>query len=292
MKRRHGSSATSITPSSSGGEKDAIIRDLGTMCAEEGIEDEEGYWCCSVEEKANSKRRLSVDQVRTLERSFEVENKLDPDRKLKLAREAGLHPRQVAVWFQNRRARWKTKQLEKDYLCLKANYDSLRLDIQNLHKHNHSLLLQIRELKSSILSRSSSSSKLEESETKMDDNQAKTRVEISPRDEELEEAGMDGFDLFDKLSESILRMKDGSSDSSDSSAIFNDENNQNCYRNVVGDDQRMVHLQPFVKNDDEHHHHHQDHRQDHTIIREDDDESYSGLIFLDDQDPTLHWYLQ
>jgi hypothetical protein len=59
------------------------------------------------------KRRLNVEQVRTLEKNFELGNKLEPERKLQLARALGLQPRQVAIWFQNRRARWKTKQLEK-----------------------------------------------------------------------------------------------------------------------------------------------------------------------------------
>ncbi|XP_002990005.2 homeobox-leucine zipper protein HOX22 isoform X2 [Selaginella moellendorffii] len=71
------------------------------------------------------KRRLSVEQVRSLELSFETENRLEPVRKMQLAQELGLQPRQVAVWFQNRRARWKTKQLEKDYDVLKAAYESL-----------------------------------------------------------------------------------------------------------------------------------------------------------------------
>ncbi|RWW74594.1 hypothetical protein BHE74_00017464 [Ensete ventricosum] len=59
------------------------------------------------------KRRLRVELVRALERSFEVENKLGPERKVRLAQELGHQPRQVVVWFQKRRARWKTKQLEQ-----------------------------------------------------------------------------------------------------------------------------------------------------------------------------------
>ncbi|KAH9328553.1 hypothetical protein KI387_000661, partial [Taxus chinensis] len=79
------------------------------------------------------KRRLSVEQVRSLERSFESENKLEPERKIKLAQELGLQPRQVAVWFQNRRARWKTKQLERDNDDLKENYDAVVNENQKLH---------------------------------------------------------------------------------------------------------------------------------------------------------------
>ncbi|GLJ46114.1 hypothetical protein SUGI_0971300 [Cryptomeria japonica] len=80
----------------------------------------------------DKKRRLSIEQVRSLEKCFEAENKLEPDRKIKLAQELGLQPRQVAVWFQNRRARWKTKQLERDNDDLKESYDAVMAENQKL----------------------------------------------------------------------------------------------------------------------------------------------------------------
>eukprot|EP00262_Sarcandra_glabra_P016142 TRINITY_DN5165_c0_g1_i1.p1 TRINITY_DN5165_c0_g1~~TRINITY_DN5165_c0_g1_i1.p1 ORF type:complete len:325 (-),score=77.11 TRINITY_DN5165_c0_g1_i1:300-1274(-) len=89
------------------------------------------------------KRRLTVDQVQFLERNFEVENKLEPERKIQLARDLGLQPRQVAIWFQNRRARWKTKQLEKDYEALKASYDSLKADFEDLLKEKEKLKTEV-----------------------------------------------------------------------------------------------------------------------------------------------------
>lgn len=89
------------------------------------------------------KRRLSLEQVKALERSFEVENKLEPERKVKLAAELSLQPRQVAIWFQNRRARWKTKQLEGDYGVLKASYDALKLDYHNLEQENKALTSKV-----------------------------------------------------------------------------------------------------------------------------------------------------
>lgn len=89
------------------------------------------------------KRRLTVVQVKALEKNFEVDNKLEPDRKVKLAEELGLQPRQIAVWFQNRRARLKSKELERDYGLLKANYDALRLDYNNLQQENEALTAEV-----------------------------------------------------------------------------------------------------------------------------------------------------
>ena len=89
------------------------------------------------------KRRLTTDQVKFLEQSFEVENKLEPERKIQLAKDLGLQPRQVAIWFQNRRARWKTKQLEKDYDSLQGNFNSLKADYENLLKEKEKLKAEV-----------------------------------------------------------------------------------------------------------------------------------------------------
>ncbi|KAH6799038.1 Homeobox-leucine zipper protein family [Perilla frutescens var. frutescens] len=93
------------------------------------------------------KRRLSVDQVQFLERSFEAENKLEPERKVQLANELGLQPRQIAVWFQNRRARWKTKHLETEYETLHASFKSLKTDYDYLLKENEKLKAEVLHLK-------------------------------------------------------------------------------------------------------------------------------------------------
>ena len=102
---------------------------------ENGDEDYEG----SLLHQPGKKRRLTVDQVQFLEKNFELENKLEPDRKVQLAKELCLEPRQVAIWFQNRRARFKTKQLEKDYDSLRASYEKLKADHDNLQKRNGNL---------------------------------------------------------------------------------------------------------------------------------------------------------
>ncbi|CAF2118337.1 hypothetical protein HID58_008183 [Brassica napus] len=80
------------------------------------------------------KKRLTSGQLASLERSFQDEIKLDTDRKLKLSRELGLQPRQIAVWFQNRRARWKAKQLEQLYDSLRQEYDVVSREKQMLHE--------------------------------------------------------------------------------------------------------------------------------------------------------------
>ncbi|KAL6983506.1 Homeobox-leucine zipper protein ATHB-13 [Sarracenia purpurea var. burkii] len=93
------------------------------------------------------KRRLNMEQVKTLERNFELGNKLEPERKMQLARALGLQPRQIAIWFQNRRARWKTKQLEKDYEVLKRQFDAIKADNDALQNHNQKLQAEILALK-------------------------------------------------------------------------------------------------------------------------------------------------
>ncbi|XP_062111716.1 homeobox-leucine zipper protein ATHB-54-like [Humulus lupulus] len=98
------------------------------------------------------KRRLSANQVQFLEKNFELENKLEPERKVQLAKELGLQPRQVAVWFQNRRARYKTKQLEKEYDSLQTSYDRLKYDYDILLKESETLKNEVNSLNEKLLS--------------------------------------------------------------------------------------------------------------------------------------------
>ncbi|KAD3640781.1 hypothetical protein R6Q59_003469 [Mikania micrantha] len=74
------------------------------------------------------KRKLSDEQVSLLEQNFGDEHKLESERKDRIASELGLDPRQVAVWFQNRRARWKSKKIEEEYSKLKTEHDSTVLE--------------------------------------------------------------------------------------------------------------------------------------------------------------------
>ncbi|MQM04355.1 hypothetical protein Taro_037153 [Colocasia esculenta] len=109
-----------------------------------GGEDDLSDDCSQVGEK---KRRLNTEQVRTLERNFELGNKLEPERKMQLARALGLQPRQVAIWFQNRRARWKTKQLEKDYDVLKRQFEAVKAENDALQAQNKRLQSEVMALK-------------------------------------------------------------------------------------------------------------------------------------------------
>ena len=83
----------------------------------------------------NKKKRLTQDQVRQLEKCFTLNNKLEPDLKLQLSNTLGLPQRQVAVWFQNKRARSKTQSLELQYRNLQSKLEAVLSDKAKLeHK--------------------------------------------------------------------------------------------------------------------------------------------------------------
>ncbi|KAJ1419606.1 Leucine zipper, homeobox-associated [Sesbania bispinosa] len=99
-------------------------------------------------QSGEKKKRLNLEQVRALEKSFELGNKLEPERKVQLAKALGLQPRQIAIWFQNRRARWKTKQLEKEYEVLKKQFEAVKTDNNVLKAQNQKLHAELQALKS------------------------------------------------------------------------------------------------------------------------------------------------
>ncbi|KAE8726131.1 Homeobox-leucine zipper protein HOX6 [Hibiscus syriacus] len=94
-----------------------------------------------------NKRRFSDDQIRSLESIFESESRLDPPKKVQVAKDLGLQQRQVAIWFQNKRARRKSKQLERDYNNLLQNYNNLDSLFEGLKKEKQDLLSQLQKLK-------------------------------------------------------------------------------------------------------------------------------------------------
>ncbi|MBA0790205.1 hypothetical protein Gohar_014869 [Gossypium harknessii] len=143
---------------------------------ENGDEDLDDYF-----HQPEKKRRLTVDQVQFLEKSFEVENKLEPERKTQLAKELGLQPRQVAIWFQNRRARWKTKQLEKDYDTLQASFNTLKDDYGNLLKEKDKLKQEVLQLTDKLVMKENNNSELSDVNTVCQEPPQKPVDSDSPR---------------------------------------------------------------------------------------------------------------
>ncbi|XP_073047252.1 homeobox-leucine zipper protein HOX19-like [Primulina eburnea] len=92
---------------------------------------------------SRKKLRLEKDQITLLEESFEQHSSLSMAQKQLLAERLKLKPRQVEVWFQNRRARTKMKQTEIDREFLKKNCE--RLSDENLQ-----LKRQLLELRSGV----------------------------------------------------------------------------------------------------------------------------------------------
>ncbi|CBI29502.3 hypothetical protein AAG906_033631 [Vitis piasezkii] len=104
-----------------------------------GISDEEDG------DTSRKKLRLSKDQSAILEENFKEHNTLNPKQKLALAKQLNLRPRQVEVWFQNRRARTKLKQTEVD--C-----EFLKRCCENLTEENRRLQKEVNELRALKLS--------------------------------------------------------------------------------------------------------------------------------------------
>ncbi|KAK9091683.1 hypothetical protein Sjap_024860 [Stephania japonica] len=80
------------------------------------------------------KLRLTKEQSRLLEESFRENHTLNPKQKEALAYQLKLLPRQVEVWFQNRRARTKLKQTEMECEYLKRCFGSLTEENRRLHR--------------------------------------------------------------------------------------------------------------------------------------------------------------
>ncbi|GMJ05271.1 homeobox protein 52 [Hibiscus trionum] len=82
----------------------------------------------------HNKKRLNQEQVRLLEGSFSAKKKLEPELKLQLANQLGVPPKQVAIWYQNKRARWKTQSLELDYNTLQVKLENALFEKRRLEK--------------------------------------------------------------------------------------------------------------------------------------------------------------
>ncbi|ONK70570.1 uncharacterized protein A4U43_C05F35070 [Asparagus officinalis] len=99
----------------------------------------------------NKKLRLSPEQVTLLEDTFREHNTLNGFQKQELAEKLNLRPRQIEVWFQNRRARNKLKQMEVDFQLLKKWCETLNEENRRLKKELQELKLRVKQPEGSVL---------------------------------------------------------------------------------------------------------------------------------------------
>ncbi|KAL9339744.1 hypothetical protein Peur_068759 [Populus x canadensis] len=115
---------------------------------EYGIKRRDNSIDSNIEGSGRKKLRLTKEQSSLLEESFRRHTTLNPAQKHSLAEQLNLKPRQVEVWFQNRRARTKLKQTEVDCEFLKKCCESLSNENRRLKK-------ELQQLRSQKMGRSS-----------------------------------------------------------------------------------------------------------------------------------------
>ncbi|KAL4571234.1 hypothetical protein LXL04_017987 [Taraxacum kok-saghyz] len=83
---------------------------------------------------SRKKLKLTTEQTTSLENSFKINSTLNTGQKHELAKKLNLLPRQIEVWFQNRRARTKLKQIEQECALLKKCCETLNEENRRLKK--------------------------------------------------------------------------------------------------------------------------------------------------------------
>ncbi|XP_076905647.1 homeobox-leucine zipper protein HAT22-like isoform X2 [Bidens hawaiensis] len=113
-----------------------VASDEGVENTSDGEEDDDGG--------VNGKKKLRLTKAQSglLEEAFKYHTTLNPKQKQQLARDLKLRPRQVEVWFQNRRARTKLKQTEVECEYLKKCYKTLTDENQRLRQEVQQLKAQ------------------------------------------------------------------------------------------------------------------------------------------------------
>ncbi|CAN8279851.1 unnamed protein product [Cochlearia groenlandica] len=122
----------SSSPASDEG-REQLKLDMNQLPSCDDVDDEE---LCHDDSSAppRKKLRLTREQSRLLEDSFRQNHTLNPKQKEVLAKHLMLKPRQIEVWFQNRRARSKLKQTEMECEYLKRWFGSLTEQNHRLHR--------------------------------------------------------------------------------------------------------------------------------------------------------------
>uniref|UniRef100_A0A1D1ZKD3 Homeobox-leucine zipper protein HOX3 n=1 Tax=Anthurium amnicola TaxID=1678845 RepID=A0A1D1ZKD3_9ARAE len=114
------------------------MRDLDINQPASGVEEEFAMGTVEDDEDGANPRpkklRLTKEQSRLLEESFRQNQTLNPKQKEALAFKLMLKPRQVEVWFQNRRARTKLKQTEMECEYLRRCFGSLTEENRRLQR--------------------------------------------------------------------------------------------------------------------------------------------------------------
>ncbi|GJT92824.1 homeobox-leucine zipper protein HAT22-like protein [Tanacetum coccineum] len=83
---------------------------------------------------SRKKLKLTTEQITMLEDRFKIHSTLNTGQKQELAKKLHLLPRQIEVWFQNRRARTKLKQIEQECALLKKCCETLTEENRRLKK--------------------------------------------------------------------------------------------------------------------------------------------------------------
>ncbi|XP_029125164.1 homeobox-leucine zipper protein ATHB-7 [Cajanus cajan] len=99
----------------------------------------------------HNKKRLTEDQVAILEKCFASNMKLEPEQKFHLANQLGVPPRQVAIWYQNKRARWKTQNLEVDHGVLQAKLENVMAEKKQLERDVERLKVELKKAQEMLL---------------------------------------------------------------------------------------------------------------------------------------------
>ncbi|PWA44993.1 Helix-turn-helix motif-containing protein [Artemisia annua] len=98
-------------------------------------------------QRKHTSKRLTEEQVRLLESSFDSSKKLEPELKHQLSRQLGIPPRQIAIWYQNKRARWKNQSLEHDYNMLQLQLEATLFETRQLQKEVDQLRAELNKVK-------------------------------------------------------------------------------------------------------------------------------------------------